>query len=203
MARVKNITVRVGDTMRSIAHRELGDNFLWLELAQFNRLRPPYLIPSVKAEDRQPNTVIWGDQLKVPLKGASASRATGDDALGQDVRMYSGFLVSESGDLSLINGVENLGQALKHRLLTGYRTYYPHESYGCEMHTLLGIQNGAVTALLGAAFARRAALRDPRVSEANAVGSASVDQLLVHLTAKAVDQETISDTNTIFQLPRL
>lgn len=201
MARVTEVPIRPGDTLPSLAQRVLGDGLRWRELVALNGLKPPFLVPSLEAIDRQPHTVIWGDWLKVPAVAVNASAVTGEEALGQDVRMDRGRLATNNGDLDLIAGGANFGQALRHRVTVPYGSFMPHPTYGCEIYSVLGIGNTAVVMLLGAGFVRRALLRDPRSATITAGARANGDTLAVDVQAQAVGEERVTDLNLLYQLP--
>ena len=73
MARVTEIPVRIGDTLPSLAQRVLGDGLRWRELVTLNNLKPPFLVSSLDPLDRLPDTMLWGDWIKVPAQAINAS----------------------------------------------------------------------------------------------------------------------------------
>lgn len=202
MARLKDVPIRPGDSLQSLAQRELGDGLRWRELVSLNNLRPPYLIATLLAAERLPYTLIWGDWIKVPSLAINDGAALGEDALGQDVRLTGGDLaVTATGDLDLIAGHANFAQALRHRVVTPFGTYLPHPSYGCEVHALLGIGNGPAVTLLGAGLVRRAMLRDPRSGRIAVTGQAQGDQLRLDVQATPVGSDVNTDFNLVYPLP--
>jgi phage baseplate assembly protein W len=203
MARLKQKQIRVGDTLQVFAARELDDIHRWRELAELNGLRPPYLVASLDEADRLPRTLLWGDWVSLPALAAEASAALGEDALGVDARVEGGDLaVTAGGDIDIVTGLPNFVQALRHRVLTPYASFWPHPDYGCEIHALLGLGNGPAMSVMGAGLVRRALLRDPRTASASAVGAADGDRLRVRVEAQAVNAETASDINILYHLPR-
>ncbi|MCK7579784.1 MAG: hypothetical protein MZV65_31585 [Chromatiales bacterium] len=202
MARLKQIQIRVGDSLQDLAARELGDSQRWRELAELNALRPPYLVASLNEADRLPRTVIWGDWVSVPALAVAASAAIGDDALGADAQVVDGDLVvTASGDLTVIEGVPNFVQALRHRVMTPYGSFWPHPDYGCEIHALLGLGNGPTMSVLGAGLVRRALLREPRAADVAAMGAVDGDQLRLRVEAQPVNVKTTTDFNILYHLP--
>jgi phage baseplate assembly protein W len=203
MARVRSAVVRISDTLQTFAARELGDLLRWREVAELNDLAPPWLTPSINEADRIPRTALWGDYLKIPSAATTSSAVVGEDALGADTQMLNGaFVLSDSGDLAIVSGRENLAQALGHRIKTPYKTYLPHPGYGCEIHELLGAPNDATRNLLARGLIRRAMLRDPRAEEASVQAESAGDQLVVSASVQAVEEDTPADLNAVFQLPR-
>lgn len=202
MARLKEVSVRFGDSLQRLAARELQDAARWRELVAINGLVPPYLLPTAEASERRANVLLWGDPVLVPAVAINDSAAVGDNAFGQDVRVgLSGRLTAADGDLALIAGAANLAQALRHRVLVPLGSYLPHADYGCEIHALLGLGNGPVVALVGAAMVRRAVVLDPRCQAAVAAGVVDRDQLRVSVSAQTVDAERVTDFNVLYQLP--
>ena len=65
--RTRTAPILVGDSLRRIALRELGDALRWIDLATVNQLRPPYIIDSVNPADRQRATLIYGDSIQIPI----------------------------------------------------------------------------------------------------------------------------------------
>ena len=201
--RVKLIQVKIGDTIQQLAARELGDVQRWRELVQINGLRPPYIVPSINEADKEPNSLLWGEFIAVPSIGDTGP-LTGAGVYGVDPWCVQGQLIAnEDGDLALAGGTDNLGQALQHRISTPFRSYLPHPDYGCEVHTLLGVRNRPAAALLGAGFARRATLRDPRIEEARAGAHVLGDRLYIMVTANPVTKETPFDANLVLTLPQV
>lgn len=202
MARLKEVAIRPGDSMQTLAQRELGDGLRWRELVDINNLRPPYLIATMQESERLPYTFIWGDWIKVPSLAINDGAALGEDALGQDVLMINGDLATtDSGDLDLVAGHANFAQALRHRVVTPYASYLPHPDYGCEIHYLLGIGNSPAQLLLGAGMVRRAMLRDPRSNAIVVAGQSQATQLRLEVKATPVGAEVGTDFNLIYQMP--
>ena len=203
MARVTDMPIRIGDTLPSLAQRVLGDGLRWRELVALNNLKPPYLVSSLDPLDRLPSTVLWGDWIKVPAQAINASVVTGEEALGQDVRLDKGRLTTTNGDLNLVLGGANFSQALRHRVTVPYGSFLPHPTYGCEIYSILGVGNNAVVMLLGSGFVRRALLRDPRSATITVGARAAGDTLAIDVQAQAVGEERVMDLNLLYQLPVL
>jgi len=201
--RVKLIAVKIGDTLQTIASRELGDVQRWRELVQINDLRPPYIIQSIDDADRVENTLLWGDSIAVPSVGDTGP-LTGAGVYGIDPWIVGGqLLANENGDLAMAGGTDNLGQALRNRIYTPFRSYLPHPDYGCEIHAMLGVRNRPTAAMLGAGFARLATMRDPRIMEAKANARAVGDRLYVLVTASPTTRETPFDASLVLALPQV
>lgn len=158
-------TVR-GDTLKTVALRELGDASLWTDLAAINNLSPPYLVDDLSLI--APGVLLTGVLISVP---APASVETGvasvDDVLGIDVALdKDGFLQGDTGgDYATVAGSANLVQALSDRLNTRPGELIFHPAYGCRVFDLVGGGTGPTTAALAAAYVDQAVRSDPRVAD--------------------------------------
>ena len=67
---VREVTILPGDTLQTIAVRELGNAERFLELVVLNSLKPPYISPT--QADRAPNTLAPGDAILIPAEGTNS-----------------------------------------------------------------------------------------------------------------------------------
>jgi hypothetical protein len=172
---------RYGDTLQRIALRELGDASRWVELAELNELRPPYLADPAFVRR---GVLPYGASIKLPspasLVSASADPAT---VYGADLRLDDGTLEAADGDWVLISGVPNLVQALRHRVKVAKRELGFHPEYGCHVQSLLGASNGPFPGRLAAFYVKSALIEDERVSEVpSCVAEVIGDQIKVTAT---------------------
>lgn len=195
--------VQPGDSLRLIALRELGDALRWIELANINQLRPPYIIESLDPKERQRATLLWGDRIAVPLGKVTEAVQIAEDVLGTDAALPQGRLVANNaGDWQCIAGSPNLGQALTHRLKTPTGDLLAHPTYGCDSQALLGLRNKAAIQALLIGFVRRAIAMEPRVARTEQVRTAAnADQLRLSARVAAVELNTSADLNLVFPLP--
>ncbi|WP_431860120.1 GPW/gp25 family protein [Azospirillum sp.] len=180
--------VRVGDSLQTIAARELGDARRWYDLANLNNLLPPYITDDPATAG--PRVLLVGATLMVPSAAPTPSAVTDrDDVFGTDVALAGGKLeVDEAGDLRTVSGTTNLKQALTHRLVTRPGELLFHPDYGCGVYELIGRKGGAATNKLAAVLVERALRADPRVDRvASAVATISGDSVRVESTAVTVD----------------
>lgn len=156
------VEVLYGDTLQSIAARELGDAERWAELIAINGLTWPYLTSD---ENESSATVkLYGQTIFVPAATPQVSATSDPDAVfGVDLLLVDGDLEAVDGDLELVGGRFNLRQALKHRIDTPLGDLIFHQAYGCGAHRLKGRAASPTTALLGARYVRDAVQADPRV----------------------------------------
>ena len=139
-------TVGNTDTIFSLAQRLLGDQARWKELVVLNDLKSPYIDPTGDGKDiLRPN-----DQILVPAAppaGGSAvvpSAQQNDDELvkrfGRDLKLDSyesvggtntlDLSVDNRGDITLIEGIDNLSQAIEVRFSTERGSLPTHPTYG-------------------------------------------------------------------------
>lgn len=113
-------TIQEGDTARVIAMRELGDPEKYVQILQLNNISESDLIDGL----------IVGQQIKIPVEIGSAERGDenlvygGDDSdidrfyHGEDVAedVNGNIMVSPTGDITGVSGVENTYSAIIRRL---------------------------------------------------------------------------------------
>ena len=101
-----------------------------------------------------------------------------EELYGRDIKLYvemkeeyvglgADLMVSKAGDLQLVSGRENLGQAIMHRLLTrqGELAELGHPRYGSRLHELIGHPNTERTRELVRLYAKECVLQERRVKE--------------------------------------
>ena len=192
----REVETYVGDTLKVIALRELGDASRWTDIVALNSLSPPYLVDSLALAG--PGVLLAGQQvLKVPAAPPPMSGvADTDSVFGTDVQLISGRITATAGgDMQTVSGIKNLDQAIQNALVThpGDLVYYPQ--YGCEVYSLVG-QGGTATAdRLAAAMVSRTVRADGRIARVqNLVGSITGDTIQVSCDAVTVNGKVISAT---------
>lgn len=200
MADTRWSAVQAGDTLRMIALRELGDAMRWPEIADLNELRPPYIIGSIDAADRQRATLIWGDRILLPKGSATTEIVRYEDLYGADLDLTGGRLTAGTdGDWAIMSGGDNLLAALGRRMRTRTGDLLAHPKYGCDVAAILGFKLRPVSLLLGAGFVRRAAMADPRVERIESVTTAaSGDAALFGVTVQPIGGDTPATLNLVF-----
>lgn len=178
MVRFKKHVISYGDTIQSIAQQELGDMSRWVELAQFNNLRHPYIVDTVEEKMQNPDHLVTiGDTLLIRIDNDDTSTLisnlsninTYDQeeiyalALGKDLDIlplprgigspgYDSEIFEMKGDgkgsIAIRKGVENLKQSLYIRLITPLGSYLGHPNYGSKVHMYLGKKNTEENATL-------------------------------------------------------
>ncbi len=99
---------------------------------------------------------IYGSDIKLRVEAG-----TDYYGLGADLK------VGRSGDLQVVSGRENLGQALTQRLLTrkGELSDLGHPGYGSRLHELVGKPNNQATRDLVRLYAKECVMQEPRVRD--------------------------------------
>lgn len=157
-----------GDTLQSIAARELNDASQWALLATINGLSPPYITGD--PTQASASVKLYGQSIIIPGATPQASATVDPNAVfGVDVALTNGFMSAVGGDLISVAGQPNLSQALAGRIITDKRELLFHLDYGCKVRQILGAANGQTAALLGAQFVKSSLLADPRVQSVESV----------------------------------
>lgn len=175
-------TVQYGDTLQAIAHRELGDDSRWTELAELNGLTYPYL--DFSADGGRPDSRFTtatkskvlgqGDTLKLPNVDGEVAP---EDPVGTD-------LLEEGTPRVLIGGVDNLRAALLRRLRT-QRGYLPHHpDYGSDLPRFVGRPLSVSEVLSLRAEVDRVLREDPRIITVQSIAiTVEADAIFVKATA--------------------
>lgn len=181
-----------GDTLQRIADRELGDAARWYDLIDFNNLLPPYIVDD--AADSGPNVLLAGESLRIPTNSTTIVQdEASDDVFGSDVRLNRGRFVVSDGDLSLISGVDNLNQALRHLVVTEPGELLYHPRYGCGTRPFIGASNSKANGLVAGSLVKRAVQADTRISSVqSALVEQSGDVLKITIKAEAINATPIT-----------
>jgi hypothetical protein len=123
---VKQVRFAQGMTLERLAQQELGDSDRWGEIVEVNDLKPPFVTDDIT--DTRSNLVKPGDIILIPIplqngfsnapKGAENKDTVNltelEKSLGVDFKLSPTYdlTLTNSGDLDLIAGVQNLAQAV-------------------------------------------------------------------------------------------
>jgi len=142
------VIIEYKQTLEDIATIELGSPNYWPDLAILNNLKPPYI---QEEETDDPRIKNYGDVLLVPSEDDSFSGGTIDlkdtkinknlnnlqKQMGIDVKLTENydFSFNNIGDVNLIAGAENAGQAIviKLTLEKGDLRYHPELGLDTEV----------------------------------------------------------------------
>jgi phage baseplate assembly protein W len=160
-----------GDTLQTIAFRELGDANEWARLLWLNDLVPPFITDDeALAGDR---VLLTGQQIKIPSTVAESSEGDSEatNVLLTDCQLRNGRLTvdPETGDFAVVSGRENLKQAINHRIRTDPGELIYHPEYGCKIQRRKGSKNTAVAVLIGRMDVQDALEQEPRLRRINKI----------------------------------
>jgi hypothetical protein len=165
---VRQIRYESGMTLERLAQIELGDSSRWGEIAEVNDLKAPFVTDDLSST--LPNVIKPGDSILIPASstnGASqvpsakeikTTRGLSDleKSLGTDLKLNEDFdlSISNSGDLEVISGSDNMAQAvvLKLSYEQGEVMRHPELGAGLRVGTkyppIEQIRDGIVNTLL-------------------------------------------------------
>lgn len=145
-----SVPAQVGnyDTIFSLAQRLLGDSAKWKDLVVLNDLKAPYVDPAGDGV----NVLRPGDSILYPSTAIQAASGVEPDQtnadsltkrLGRDIKLVSyeaagGIIdmdleVNSRGDLALIEGVDNMAQAVQIKFSTEQGTLPTHPNFGVAL----------------------------------------------------------------------
>lgn len=176
---VRAAEVQWGDTLRSIALREMGSAARWTDLIAINNLAPPY-ISSLRSD----RVLGYGDLIKVPAPGSSVGFTTSPTEMyGVDIDLSDGLLTDNgSGDIAIASGVANFSQAIRLHILVSKRELAFHPTYGCWLRSIIGTSNGPTAAQMAAFYVKSALVEDSRVEKIDSC-TARVSGDVIHVSA--------------------
>jgi hypothetical protein len=193
---VRFVELRWGESLQELSARELSDASLWVDIANLNDLRPPYVTddPVVAAT----GVALYGSALAVPATSSVGGTEINPDLLyGRDVDLSSGKLTATNGDFTLATGLPNLRHALERRIITDQSELLFHLDYGCLIRRLLGTASGPIAGLLAGQYVKAALLADSRVRDVDRVDvsivgdSITVEAQITPITGRRVDLEVV------------
>lgn len=177
-----------GDDLPAIAAREMGDANRWTELIWLNRLVPPYITDDARRV--VDGVLLAGSLIKIPAPvGVYTDGSAKGQVFERDCRMDKKMLmVSDTGDIAVAAGVDNLSQQLRHRVVTPMGQATRHPGYGCLIWRLVGKINGPLAGMMGSRYVRAALASDYRVSTANkAVAVVAHDSVKIDASVMAIE----------------
>lgn len=140
----REISILATDDIQTIAARELGDVDKFRDIVILNNLKPPYI-----SDTGGPGVLKTGDKILLPDGGPTTNTGVvkarefeitknmreAEKNLGVDIRITNdGDLAqSNTGDLDLIAGMENMSQAVSVRLGLEKGSLKRHQSLGTNL----------------------------------------------------------------------
>lgn len=180
-----------GERLQRFTARTTGDAQHWAQVAQINRLRPPFVTGDMTtAQARAQRVALYGDTLAIPAPSMAHAPVATDEAsvYGTDVALRGGRLEAVNGDLAVVAGLPNLRQALEHRVRVEQGDLMFHPRYGSRLQAMIGLtSNREVATIAAAAFAKETVAQDPRVAGvSSATGESEGDAIRVSVVANIV-----------------
>lgn len=151
------------DSLMDLANRALGDYTQWVNIANTNKLLPPYTNPTP-----QPNLASPGTQLFMP--GSNTTNNLGTyllNFLGVDINWGIPLqsMPSWTGDFETVVGYTNLRWALARRVLTPLKSLIYHPEYGAYLSQYMGQPLTNTNLQLILSYFSIALNNDPRVAK--------------------------------------
>lgn len=185
---VRAYRIRAGETLASIASTQLGNRDRWTELVELNGLQWPYIGDHAD----YPAVIAPGEVMLLPSPDAASTvlpslDPSADDLFGVDLDLTStpGQVRFSNGDLSLIVGVPNIEQAVRHRIRTARGSLELHPEYGSNVWRWVGVEGVAEVTRLALFDYIRAVQEDPRIQSINR-RTATLDGTRLFLALDAV-----------------
>ena len=183
-----------GDTLQKVALRELGDASNWAELITINNLVHPYLTDDPSQVTS--GVILTGGYLTVPSAVSTTTETSADDVFGQDIMLVNGQFSFDGGDFALVNGINNLKQALVNALDTDQNELMFHPTYGSLVRTVIGDKNSPASGLLATRYAGEVVAADPRISNVDSAnGAISGDSIIITVIAETIQGNKVPATN--------
>lgn len=161
------VQTEYGDTLQSVALRELGDARQWSTLAWFNKLVPPYLTDD--ATQSRAGVLITGATIRVPSASAEVDAGVfPDEVFLADCKLDDGALQFSDGDFQIVSGRDNLHQALSNLIATDHGDLIFHGDYGANLHRIIGLSS-PVQELVAAEYVDDALRAENRIQSVDSV----------------------------------
>jgi phage baseplate assembly protein W len=203
----QEVLVGLGDDIRGLAKKWLGDEAKWKQLVILNNLRPPYIGSSSGSGILGP-----GDKILIPKDSESTpntgvTRALNSDAAmeaqsqvlrryGRDLRMVSSATdpslsdlgVNARGDLDVVEGLENVEQGIMIKFATEQGELATHPEFGARYP--LGTKVNQTTLQEFSINVRRTLLSDPRVAHVSQLKiSTEGDKIITNAKVDLADSD--------------
>ncbi|MBT9670562.1 DUF2634 domain-containing protein [Secundilactobacillus kimchicus] len=149
------------ENLQMIATKELSDTTRWMEIAQLNHLKYPYIVKTAEEKQADPvHLATYGDVINLPVENRvnnldySTMDSDGkyrayDMAMGMDLSLDFNWRegmdddlmfmhANKDRDLAVTSGIANLKESIQKRLNTRYGSLMYHPKYGTHLLDLVG-----------------------------------------------------------------
>ena len=156
----KEKTLKDGDTWDNIAFETYGDSSLGILLASYNGT----------LTEESSSEIVPGKTVYIPILDEVKSTSNNEvynepgviDNYGKDIAIQNGDFGEQNGDLAIVNGLNNLTQAILFRLCTSINNRIRNTVYGIKSSVGYSV---AIANKYLASSITQTVLTDPRVSE--------------------------------------
>jgi phage baseplate assembly protein W len=178
-----------GDTLLTVAARELDDATRWAELIPLNGMIYPWLTDDQNAV--KDGVFLNGSYISVPSSTPGAQTNDPGIVFGTDILLTNGLFTFINGDIATVEGKPNLKQALVNALNTDEGELIMHPTYGSDIRSLIGSINIPAATLLAAQYANDTISADSRIdSVIDSVAKSVGDSIKVDVTAMTIQGTT-------------
>ncbi|MFZ7110431.1 MAG: hypothetical protein ACOWYE_02005, partial [Desulfatiglandales bacterium] len=140
-----------------------------------------------------------GGSLKIPINSTLKTSQNYDEIFGIDFELdEDGYLTLDGGDLNAVSGLDNLKQAIRHRIICPYKSIIVHPTYGCALLGVIGEKNTPYVNTLARATVVQAMNMEPRLNRITKFqAETGNDSISIGLTAEVVNENTEVDLNFV------
>lgn len=123
--------------------------------------------------------------------------------LGRDVHMEDGqIIIGTDSDFDIVKYDGNLGQAVKHRLLTVIGELYRHPNYGSDLQLYVGVNRLGLMMVEMQSAVYKALLQEPRIKSVEnvVVQFDQVNREKVNVAIDILPIDSIETLNLVYDL---
>lgn len=181
-------TLRQGDSLMTLAARELGDYSAWRQIAHLNGLQPPYI-----AANPAPNLASPGQQLFLPQPNGTTVLSAETAPVASYIINYLGVdkylgplneaMLTWTGDYQIVSGYDNLAFSLGRRLQTTVGLLIYHTLYGSRVPPEVGKIASQNELALIVEYTKSCLLADPRVNKVVSCNAATAANYAIKVSA--------------------
>lgn len=145
-----------------------------------------------------------GSKLKIPVLSTDQTQNSQTDAeiFGVDIALdENGKLRIENGDMATVSGLDNLEQAIRHRVQSPFGSIMFHQDYGCGVADVIGEKGAAKVRTLTKAAIVEALNNEPRIDSIRNLEMVNVgDTIEFSVQAITISENTSTDMNFVLEV---